>query len=70
MLRQGGSAIVSEHTTDERAKTDAAYEKLQRDARAREREREKQAEELKARDDNMARLKALRLARDAAERGG
>ena len=58
---------MSEHTKDERAKTDAAYEKLQRDARARERDRAKQAEELKARDDNMARLKALRLARDAAE---
>ena len=59
---------MSEHAKDERAKADAAYEKLQRDARAREKEREKQAEGLKARDDNIARLKALRLARDAAER--
>ena len=58
---------MSDHTKEERFKTDAAYEKMQREARAREKEREKLAEELKARDDNTARLKALRLARDEAE---
>ena len=61
---------MSEQTSDECAMADAAYEKMLRDAQAREKEREKQVEEPKARDDNIARLKALRLARDAAERGG
>lgn len=58
---------LSSHTKSERAKADVEFEKVQSDARQREKARDKRSSETQPRDDNIARLKALRLARDAAE---
>jgi hypothetical protein len=57
---------MSEHTKSARAKADAEFEKVQTQAREREKVRDTRDEVEQARDDNIARLKAQRLARDAA----
>ncbi len=61
-----GGGSVSEHTKSARAKADAEFEKVQTQAREREKVRDTRDEAAQARDDNIARLKAQRLARDAA----
>lgn len=57
---------MSEHTKSARAKADAEFEKVQTQAREREKVRDTRDEATHARDENIARLKAQRLARDAA----
>ena len=57
---------MSEHTKSARAKADAEFEKVQTQAREREKARDVRDSEVQKRDDNTARLKAQRLARDAA----
>ncbi len=61
---------MSDNTKSARARADAEFEKLQSDNRAREKARDKRDTETQTRDDNTARLKAARLARDAAEPKG
>ena len=56
---------MSEHTKSARARADAEFEKVQTQAREREKVRDARDEALHARDENIARLKAQRLARDA-----
>jgi hypothetical protein len=61
---------MSDHTKSARARADAEFEKVQSDGRAREKARDQRDTETQTRDDNTARLKAARLARDAAELKG
>ena len=58
---------MSEHTKSARARADAEFEKVQTQAREREKARDTRDAAEQARDDNTAKLKAQRLARDAAE---
>lgn len=58
---------MSNRTTSARAKADAEFEKVQSEARGREIAHDKPDTVTQGRDDNTARLKGLRLARDAAE---
>ncbi|MGA0595142.1 hypothetical protein [Enterovirga sp. CN4-39] len=59
---------MNDHTRSARAKADAEFEKLQSQARAREKTLSERETQIQARDDNTARLKGLRLARDEADR--
>lgn len=56
---------MSRHTREARAKADAEFEKVQSEARAREKARDARDTESDAQEAKTARLKALRLARDA-----
>ncbi|NNM73424.1 hypothetical protein [Enterovirga aerilata] len=59
---------MSDHTKSARAKAEAEFQKVQSEARDRDRIRDRRHSETQARDDNTARLKALRLAADGAEK--
>ena len=61
---------MSEHTKSARAKADAEFEKVQTQAREREKARDVRDAAMQVRDDNTAKLKAQRLARDAAKANG
>ncbi len=58
---------MSDHTRNARAKAEAEFEKLKVQAREREKMLTEQEAKALARDENTARLKGLRLAREQGE---